>query len=456
MTVIRPNSVSGITSITAQANEINFFRSNGALAGLQLNGVNFNTTTGVSTFNNLDVGGVLTYQDVTNVDSIGIVTARSGINITGGNITLGDSGSTSDDRLVFGAGSDLSIYHNGSNSYIDDTGTGNLFIRSNEVRINKYTNEYMIRAIADGAVELYHDNSKKFETTSNGISVTGSVLPTGNVKLGDSTNSNNNRFIAGAGDDLQIYHSGSSSWVYDNGTGPLYLATNNSNVEINGGGSANDTMAKFKSTEGVELYYNNLKKLETESGGAIVTDNDTSVHIKMVSSAGTAGYLYGASNNNIGLLTNSGSYAIKGIQGGSTEIYHNNDKKFMTQSDGVRVEDGGHLYFANDSENASSAIRNVGGSGSSTLVFTTGGGDRWQILNGGHLVPQANNAYDIGESSYRVRNIYTNDLNLSNEGSTNSVDNTWGNYTIQEGESDLFLINNRSGKKYKFNLTEVV
>ena len=56
MTVIRPNSVSGITSITAQANEINFFRSNGALAGLQLNGVNFNTTTGVSTFNNLDVG----------------------------------------------------------------------------------------------------------------------------------------------------------------------------------------------------------------------------------------------------------------------------------------------------------------------------------------------------------------------------------------------------------------
>jgi len=83
MTVIRPNSVSGITSITAQANEINFFRSNGTLAGLQLNGVNFNTTTGVSTFNNLDVGGVLTYQDVTNVDSVGIITARSTIDAQG-------------------------------------------------------------------------------------------------------------------------------------------------------------------------------------------------------------------------------------------------------------------------------------------------------------------------------------------------------------------------------------
>ena len=89
MTVIRPNSVSGITSITAQANEINFFRSNGTLAGLQLNGVNFNTTTGVSTFNNLDVGGVLTYQDVTNVDSIGIITARSTIDAQG-DISIAD------------------------------------------------------------------------------------------------------------------------------------------------------------------------------------------------------------------------------------------------------------------------------------------------------------------------------------------------------------------------------
>ena len=55
----------------------------------------------------------------------------------------------------------------------------------------------------------------------------------------------------------------------------------------------------------------------------------------------------------------------------------------------------------------------------------------------------------------RVRNIYTNDMNLSNEGSANDVDGTWGSYTIQEGEDDLFLINRRSGKKYKFNLTEV-
>ena len=113
MTVIRPNSVSGITSITAQANEINVFRSNGLLAGLNLNGVNFNTTAGISTLaalkitGNLDVEGVLTYQDVTNVDSVGIVTARQGVRVTA-------DGSPSSNYISVGASNDLKIYHSGS------------------------------------------------------------------------------------------------------------------------------------------------------------------------------------------------------------------------------------------------------------------------------------------------------------------------------------------------------
>ena len=81
--------------------------------------------------------------------------------------------------------------------------------------------------------------------------------------------------------------------------------------------------------------------------------------------------------------------------------------------------------------------------------------DRLHIDADGHVLPGANNTYDLGSSGTRWRNVYTTDLQLSNEGKTNDVDGTWGDYTIQEGESDLFLINNRSGKKYKFNLTEV-
>ena len=73
----------------------------------------------------------------------------------------------------------------------------------------------------------------------------------------------------------------------------------------------------------------------------------------------------------------------------------------------------------------------------------------------GHVYPANNNANDLGSSSLRWRNIYTTDLQLSNEGKTNDVDGTWGDYTIQEGESDLFLINNRNGKKYQFMLKEI-
>ena len=71
------------------------------------------------------------------------------------------------------------------------------------------------------------------------------------------------------------------------------------------------------------------------------------------------------------------------------------------------------------------------------------------------VLPGLDNTISLGNSSQRWSNLYTGDLNLSNKGSANDVDNTWGDYTIQEGESDLYLINNRNGKKYKFNLTEI-
>ena len=77
------------------------------------------------------------------------------------------------------------------------------------------------------------------------------------------------------------------------------------------------------------------------------------------------------------------------------------------------------------------------------------------IDSSGHLRPATDNTYDCGTSTHRWRNVFTADLNLSNKGSQNDVDSTWGDYTIQEGHEDLFLINHRTGKKFKFNLTEV-
>ncbi len=447
--------------------------------GLSGNVVGAAATFTTGTFNgNVTIGGTLTYEDVTNVDSLGIVTARAGVNVSGGQLTVGaaysvgyagvvtaqnvtisagtidlkNSGSVSNikfycessnahytalqsaahsayggnvtltlptttDTLVartttdtltnktltsptlttpvfsgqatgelkvgsgvtiaatsgvatfadggassnalkFGSGGDLIIYHDGSNSMIDNN-TGNLNIQSDGTiyLTSAAGSEVYAQFSKDGAASLRYDNSTKLATTSSGVSVTGSVgvgtdspnfssfgSSTSGIEISDVDTNNGllvqsgtNEFyfantpssnyihgeasapievatdstarltIGSGGDidiygtaagvssvtwdasanslvfkdssyakfgdssDLSIYHSGSSSWIYENGTGPLYLGTNNSNIEINGGGSANDTMAKFKSTEGVELYYNNSKKFETTNDGVNIT-----------------------------------------------------------------------------------------------------------------------------------------------------------------------------------------
>ena len=96
-----------------------------------------------------------------------------------GNLALGDN-----DILRLGGENDLQIYHDASNSYIDEQGTGNLYIRSNDILLQKYTGETMIRGVADGAVDLYHNNVKKLETTATGIDVTGDISGTSNGAVG--------------------------------------------------------------------------------------------------------------------------------------------------------------------------------------------------------------------------------------------------------------------------------
>ena len=89
------------------------------------------------------------------------------------------------------------------------------------------------------------------------------------------------------------------------------------------------------------------------------------------------------------------------------------------------------------------------------IKFSTEGTARSRVDNNGHFTPEVNNTYDLGTSSLRWRVIYTNDLELSNKGSQNSVDGTWGDWTLQEGENDIFMINNRTGKKYAITMKEV-
>ena len=91
-----------------------------------------------------------------------------------------------------------------------------------------------------------------------------------------------------------------------------------------------------------------------------------------------------------------------------------------------------------------------------TLQLVTGGSERIRIDSSGHTTPGADNAQDLGTNSKRWRNIYSADLQLSNvDTGGNDVDGSEGSWTIQQGENDLFIINRKNGKKYKFNLEEV-
>ena len=171
------------------------------------------------------------------------------------------------EKIRFGTGNDLEIYHDGSHSRIKDTGTGNFILQGNEINLNNAdSSEYCLRTIEDGAVELYYNGSKKFETYSGGVRLSGELLMQSNhVYLNDNT-----KLRLGTSQDLNIYHDGSHSRIH-NSTGALIHRTAGYYQWYNGDGS--ETLAYFNVNGSCELYYDGSKKLYTESDGIAIDGN---------------------------------------------------------------------------------------------------------------------------------------------------------------------------------------
>ena len=135
---------------------------------------------------NVTIGGTLTYEDMTNTDTLGFGTFRKGIEVQGagsttttlnvtGIATIGVGLSLADNiKAKFGNSGDLAIYHDGSNSYIEDAATGSLKIGSDGllIQLPDYS-ETMASFTANGAVDLYYNDTKRFETHNTGVKVTG-------------------------------------------------------------------------------------------------------------------------------------------------------------------------------------------------------------------------------------------------------------------------------------------
>jgi len=163
-------------------------------------------------------------------------------------------------------------------------------------------------------------------------------------------------------------------------------------------------------------------------------------------------------NNDSGFTTNTGT--VTSVSGG------NGLTGTVTTSGSLNVGAGTGIDVAADS--ISVDVSDFMTNGSNNRVLTATGTDAMNaeanmtfdgstLTVTGAVVPGATDTYDLGTSGNVWRNLYTGDLHLSNEAKSegNAVDGTKGNWTIQEGENDLYILNNKSGKKYKFKLEEM-
>ena len=425
------------------------------------------------------------------------------------------------EKIRFGTGNDLELYHDGTSSYIVN-GTGNLHIRnsgSNHIKIQPNPSAEGIVATANGAVGIYYDGVKKFETNANGVEATGNVDLTGlfhinyasstntnymssfnnnngnmvlfrgdGIYVGDNMNTSNQvggpnnqkihldtngtvkvvdsaKFIAGSGDDLQIYHDGSNSFI-PNTTGKLFLRSDTGIVLQDAGG--NESFAEFNDNGAVELYYDGTKKFETYSGGTNIPDgaaytagdsNDVQLYHHsgasyLTNSTGSL-YIRNGGGSTILIQPLDGEDAIKAYGNGRVELAYDHSKKLETTSSGITVT--GSINASGLSKASGNMYINNNDTTNGVITFATNTNDRWKIDFSGNLLPAVNNDVNIGSSSYRVANLYVNDMHFANSPeNTNSVDGTWGDWTLQEGEENIFMLNNRTGKKYKMALQEVV
>ena len=227
-----------------------------------------NFVSDVSIGGTVSIAGTLTYEDVTNVDAVGLITARNGI-VVGGGITLSKDGDVFSTGITtvgtglsmadsvpatFGDSGDLKISHNGTDSLIQDNGTGNLKLTSNgtAVVLEKSNAEPMVRAYTDGAVELFYDNSKKIETTNTGAVVTGILTATNNltaasINVGSNIQVGNAGIITATNLELAIPTSRRNFFI----NGGMYVAARGTVTGLNAGGFGGPDHIKLVNNLGI-------------------------------------------------------------------------------------------------------------------------------------------------------------------------------------------------------------
>ena len=270
---------------------------------------------------------------------------------------------------------------------------------------------------------------------------------------------------------LELYHTrgnGSDKWPSSvstaDGAITFNVATGNNGapqekVRINNAGLT--TLKNFNGTgfklEGSGSDYQGMQ-LQVTDASASQTRN---VFIDAVNETGVA------VANQVGQIQSDGGSHWSWSTQAAGNRSDRREERLRIQSDGNVLITGNsaNLDFKTTSAYSGNAVRFFDSGSSSpdgrmqyehstnAILFETGGS--WRVrLESGQLRPETDNVYDLGTASHRFRNLYTTDLQLSNKGKTNDVDGTWGDWTLQEGEHKIYMINNRTGKKYSLKMEE--
>ena len=261
------------------------------------------------------------------------------------------------------------------------------------------------------------------------------------LEFGDNT-----KISFGASSDLQLYHDGTHSYVDEVSNGNLVLRTNPSGtystLVLQSGRENSIICNKLGSTE---LYHiggvgSSSKKLETTSTGITISGGQ---ELKFDSTSGGPYLLF--HNRGTGTTDNSGVYNMGGISAAGYRDVANPSIVGSIQFERQPTSGG-----------ASSGCNIVFRTGFNGTTTHTHHSKKLELTYEGHLLPGANNQYDLGSTAKGWRNVYMNDLNLSNmNGDTNDVDGTQGSWTIQEGKDDIYIINRLNGKKFKIKMEEI-
>tara|TARA_R100000951_G_scaffold109584_1_gene106883 strand:+ start:2436 stop:3581 length:1146 start_codon:yes stop_codon:yes gene_type:complete len=218
-------------------------------------------------------------------------------------------------QIAFGAGEDLKIYHASNNSYIKESGTGGLFIQGDTtITIEKTDGENMAEFIPDGAIKLYYNNAEKLQTSATGVNIFGEIIAAGDVDLQDTLGVNSGKVKIGAGDDLQLYHDGTNSFIA-NSTGTLNIQ---GNTAFSGfislpDGDSSGGMLRFGNGNDLQIYHNGSDSY--------------------IDDAGTGNLNIRGANLNLQKYT--GETFIACVADGSINIYHDNVAVVTTLANGV-------------------------------------------------------------------------------------------------------------------------